>query len=169
MAELDTKQVVDDDLKKKYIQILSGYLDMDSSRNDGVNPLRPYYIPPSIGPVHSATPVSNGSATIPNQSSTRSNGPGLSSSAREFLTDLSYGDYVSDATPTGAEVVKGLLDQAVWKYTSILLAHPFEVSKTALQVYDAGATGKDHKSGKRVYGDDVFADVRALWLTCGRI
>ena len=35
----------------------------------------------------------------------------------------------------------------------------FEVSKTVLQVYDAGAAGKSFKPVRRIYGDDVFSDV----------
>lgn len=32
------------------------------------------------------------------------------------------------------EVIKALVDQALWKYMSVLLAQPFDVAKTVLQV-----------------------------------
>ena len=47
-------------------------------------------------------------------------------------------------------MLKGFVEQALWKYTSIFLAQPFEVVKTVLQVHVA--TGK-HKSIAR----DAFA------------
>lgn len=40
------------------------------------------------------------------------------------------------------DIMKRLVDQALWKYTSVLLAQPFEVAKTVLQVQVA-STGQD--------------------------
>jgi fusion and transport protein UGO1 len=37
-------------------------------------------------------------------------------------------------SPSLVEMVKDLLDQALYKYTSVLLAQPFEIAKTILQV-----------------------------------
>ena len=56
-----------------------------------------------------------------------------------MLSDLDYGDYLPGASPSVTEVIKGLVDQGVWKYTSVLFAQPFDVAKTVLQVQDAGA------------------------------
>lgn len=105
---------------------------------EGPNPLRPYYIPPSAGPPpdYSQNLPSTSSigrkyaASAPATTSTSSFG----SSARNILADMDYTDYLSESSPSPAEVVKRLLEQALWKYTSIFLAQPFEVAKTVLQV-----------------------------------
>ncbi len=104
------------------------------SMMDGPNPLRPYYLPPSVdsGPNYSPNPSSGthiGSrhATAPASSS-------FGSSARNILADMEYAEYLSESSPSPTDLVKKLLEQAVWKYTSIFLAQPFEVAKTVLQV-----------------------------------
>jgi fusion and transport protein UGO1 len=107
---------------------------MATSR-DAPNPLRPYYIPPSIGPP----------ADLPqNQTSAPSSSrlpakPSLGSQARDILSDLDYDSYFPDTSPTVAGHAKRLLDQALWNYTSVLLAQPFEVAKTILQIHEANA------------------------------
>lgn len=40
-------------------------------------------------------------------------------------------------------MVKRLMDQAIWNYTSVLLAQPFEVAKTVLQVHLASSHATD--------------------------
>ena len=47
---------------------------------------------------------------------------------------MNYAEYTSDASPSISEIGKQLVEQAIWKYTSIFLAQPFEVAKTVLQV-----------------------------------
>lgn len=70
----------------------------------------------------------------------------LGSSARDALSDLDYSDYLSDASPSVIEVLKKLVDQGLWKYSSTLLAQPFDVAKIVLQIQDAGSvTDKDIK------------------------
>jgi len=106
-----------------------------SSAREGPNPLRPYYIPPSVGhpsdASHNATSAANlGSKN--NFTSTNSFG----SSARNILADMDYSEFNSDSSPSPTAVLKGLMEQAIWKYTSVFLAQPFEVSKTILQVQD---------------------------------
>ncbi|KAL0258990.1 hypothetical protein SLS55_006495 [Diplodia seriata] len=109
---------------------------MATSR-DQPNPLRPYYIPPSIGlpsdPVPNAAPRASPSAK-PSASPPK---PSFGSQARDILSDLDYGVDLSlgDGNPTVAEMAKKLLDQAVWNYTSVLFAQPFEVAKTVLQLH----------------------------------
>ncbi len=101
------------------------------------NPLRPYYVPPSIGDVtSSATKPGSAlpSATTPPASA------GFGSKARNAFADVDYSGYVSDGMPSMGAMAKQLVDQAMWRYTSILLAQPFEVSKTILQCYHAGPT-----------------------------
>ena len=106
-----------------------------ASTQDGPNPYRPYhnptsYIPPSIDAT--VFPSANTSKPRP------APGLNLGSSAREAMIDLDYSDYLSDGSTSVLAIVKRLIDQGLWKYTSILLAQPFEVAKIILQVQDAG-------------------------------
>ncbi|KAF2646688.1 mitochondrial carrier [Massarina eburnea CBS 473.64] len=115
---------------------------MATSR-DAPNPLRPYYIPPSIGPppeqAHSSSNPSPSFQSSPYASSSRSPPkPSFGSQARDILSDLDYDSYLPDSSPSVAEHAKKLFDQALWNYTSVLLAQPFEVAKTLLQVHQAG-------------------------------
>jgi fusion and transport protein UGO1 len=95
---------------------------------EGLNPLRPYYIPPSIGVPSNAAP---NATTSPSFS----------------FPNLDYSDYIPDASPSVAASAKSLLDKAVWKYTTVLLAQPFEVAKLILQVHVAP---DDETSGRVV-------------------
>jgi fusion and transport protein UGO1 len=54
-----------------------------------------------------------------------------------MLSDLDYDSYFPETSPTVAGHAKRLLDQALWNYTSVLLAQPFEVAKTILQIHEA--------------------------------
>ena len=97
--------------------------------------MRPYYIPPSVGPpsdlhTHPSTASNIGSRNASTTTAANSFG----SSARNILADMDYTEYISDAAPSNSEVVKQLVEQALWKYTSVFLAQPFEVAKTVLQV-----------------------------------
>jgi mitochondrial fusion and transport protein UGO1 len=51
-----------------------------------------------------------------------------------MFSELDYGDYLSDNTPTALESVRKQVDEWFYKYTSILLAQPFDVAKLVLQV-----------------------------------
>ncbi|XPS80999.1 hypothetical protein M3J09_012943 [Ascochyta lentis] len=111
---------------------------------DAPNPLRPYYIPPSIGmppelpPPTSTSNASSSSALPPYRAPTSSSSkPSFGSQARDMLSDLDYDSYFPGSSPTVAEHAKKLLDQALWNYTSVLLAQPFDVAKTLLQVHEA--------------------------------
>ncbi|KAI9807188.1 MAG: hypothetical protein M1825_005906 [Sarcosagium campestre] len=89
---------------------------------DGPNPLRPYYVPPSVvaqADVTSKLPTGSSTAVPPQ--------PSFS------FSDLDYGDILSDASPSAADIIKKLLDQALWKYATVLIAQPFDVAKTILQ------------------------------------
>ncbi|KAK5093284.1 hypothetical protein LTR70_005000 [Exophiala xenobiotica] len=83
------------------------------------NPLRPYYVPPSIGRETQA---------IPNATSARS-----ATSTGFSFPDLDYSEYIPEASPSVTGQVKSLLDKALWKYTSVVIAQPFEVAKLILQ------------------------------------
>jgi mitochondrial fusion and transport protein UGO1 len=127
---------------------------------EGPNPLRPYYIPPSIG--IASEHLSNGSSSIP-----RANAGATSSSSFSF-PDLDYSDYMPDASPSLSKSVKELVDKTLRKYASVLMAQPFEVAKLALQVHVAhdeqapGAgsrTGSESgKGGRFEYQDDEYLD-----------
>lgn len=108
---------------------------MTTSR-DAPNPLRPYYVPPSIG----LAPEAASNATTAAQAA-RSSG-GIGSSARDIFSDFDYGGQLFDTdTPSVADMAKKIMDQALWKYTSVLLAQPFDIAKTILQVRLAAVPG----------------------------
>lgn len=114
------------------------------------NPLRPYYIPPSVGLWPEANPNGSAATNISGKhASTSTNSFG--SSARNILADMDYSEYLSDSSPSPSEVIKGLVEQVVWKYTSVFLAQPFEVAKTILQVQVASR-------GQKVIGKDAHAE-----------
>jgi fusion and transport protein UGO1 len=103
-----------------------------STSRDTPNPLRPYYRPPSIG-IPQDTPGTTSSGTHglgPKNGSAAS----YASSARDMFSELDYGDYLSDTTPTAVDSIRKQVDDWFYKYTSVLLAQPFDVAKTVLQV-----------------------------------
>ena len=114
-----------------------------SAPREGPNPLRPYYIPPSVG---SPPNINTNASPAPNISSKHASASSktnsFGSSARNILADMDYSDYLSSSSPSAKEVVKQLAEQAVWKYTSVFLAQPFEVAKTVLQVHVANSGPK---------------------------
>ena len=103
-----------------------------STSRDTPNPLRPYYRPPSIGiPIDTPGTTSSGTHGLgPKNGSAAS----YASSARDMFSELDYGDYLSDNTPTAVESVRKQVDDWFYKYTSILLSQPFDVAKLMLQV-----------------------------------
>ncbi|KAF4972068.1 hypothetical protein FSARC_1286 [Fusarium sarcochroum] len=106
-----------------------------STHREGVNPLRPYYIPPTIG---DPSETLNKSSPSPNPFSDSRHvtgaGEKYATKARDILSDLEYNDYLGDASPSMVQNVKALIDELLWKYSSVLMAQPFEVAKTLLQV-----------------------------------
>ncbi|KAI1805968.1 mitochondrial carrier [Daldinia bambusicola] len=103
-----------------------------STTREGVNPLRPYYIPPSIGEQtgklpSQPNPFSQGNATASTSSK-------YASRARDIFPDIDYKDHLEDISPSTIQSVKSLVDELLWKYTSVMMAQPFEVAKTILQV-----------------------------------
>lgn len=99
------------------------------------NPLRPYYIPPSIGPSPAAAAAA-ASSTPPSQASaihatSRLNDTSsFSTSARDLFPDID----ISSTTSEAWSHTRSLFDTLAWRYTSIVLAQPFDVAKTLLQV-----------------------------------
>ncbi|CAK4017380.1 mitochondrial fusion and transport ugo1-like [Lecanosticta acicola] len=94
------------------------------------NPLRPYYTPPSIG---SHTPAASASQTphAARVNAGRSSAT-ISNSARDYFPELDID--LKSTTSEAWQHTRGLFDTLAWRYTSVLLAQPFDVAKTILQV-----------------------------------
>lgn len=104
--------------------------------SEGPHPLRPYYRPPSIGNPPGAD-ISHGART----------GGSTGSGASNIFSGLSYDDVVGEASGlSGGVSLKTLLDDAVWKYSSVFMAQPFEVAKMVLQVRLNEAVGQERGS-----------------------
>lgn len=98
---------------------------------EGPNPLRPYYVPPSIGLSNGKTETQARSPpSVPQDNVTK-----LGNSAREMMSDFDYSDYLGDSSPSVVDSARHLLEQALWRYSRTLTSQPFEVSKTIMQVY----------------------------------
>jgi fusion and transport protein UGO1 len=95
------------------------------SSREGINPLRPYYIPPS-----GLSPASNAPPEVLSPSSAQVFG----STARDLMPDLDYTDYL-EASPSVSDWIRDALNRALARYTKVLTAQPFDVAKTILQVY----------------------------------
>lgn len=121
---------------------------------EGPNPLRPYYIPPSIGTASGS--LSSSSANIPNTGARGTSHSGFS------FSDLDYFDYMPDSSPSVSGSVKDLIDKAAWKYASVLMAQPFEVAKLILQVHVAqdehDTRSVSEKDRPYEYQDDEHVD-----------
>ncbi|KAL1835423.1 hypothetical protein VTJ49DRAFT_6744 [Mycothermus thermophilus] len=106
------------------------HCDVMAHHSDGVNPLRPYYIPPSIreAPEPLPTPGPKPFAAQPPPTGR------YATKARDIFSDLDYKDYIAEPSPSVVQTVKELLDELLWKYMSVLMAQPFEVAKTIMQI-----------------------------------
>lgn len=51
-----------------------------------------------------------------------------------MFSDIDYSDYVSEGSQSTVDMIKQMLDEAMYKYMSVLIAQPFDVAKTILQV-----------------------------------
>ncbi|KAL8847127.1 MAG: hypothetical protein Q9221_007833 [Calogaya cf. arnoldii] len=113
-----------------------------STPKEGPNPLRPYYIPPSVGgsagTPSASQPPPNLGGKYGSSSQPATSSPSFGSSARNILADMDYSDYLSDSSPSSTATIKALAEQALWKYTSVFLAQPFDLAKTLLQVRAPG-------------------------------
>ncbi len=134
-----------------------------STSRDTPNPLRPYYRPPSIGiPQDQPGTTSSGTHGLgPRNSSAAS----YASSARDIFSDIDYSEYLSDSSPSTLESVRKQVDDWFYRYTSVLLAHPFDVAKTVLQVktqdlgQDAIPDADEMRTRRSSYRDSVYSDV----------
>ncbi len=135
-----------------------------TSTREGVNPLRPYYIPPTIG----ESPNLGPSAGVSNPFSPGNAAGKYASKARDIFPDLDYKDYIADPSPSTVQSVKALVDELLWQYTSVLMAQPFEVAKTLLQLRSqddlggraAADTGPANPTRQSSYGSLAYDQVR---------
>lgn len=138
-----------------------------STSREGPNPLRPYYIPPSIGipqDLPGATVAGTHGLGIKNGSAAS-----YASSAREMFSDIDYSDYLSDSSPSSMESIQSIINDGFYKYMSILLSQPFDVAKTILQVRSQDATdglistpADDFRSQASSYRDPIYNEVSLL-------
>ena len=120
---------------------------MTSNSTREPNPLRPYYRPPSIGiPQDLPPPPSNSTSSATPFKSGSTHGLGAkngsaaryASSARDMFNDLDYADYLSESSPSSLESIHRQLNEWTSKYFGVLLAQPFDVAKTILQIREQG-------------------------------
>lgn len=115
-----------------------------SSNRQGFNPLRPYYVPPTIGePSANSTNIPGPNAFSRSANTGPSSGK-YASKARDIFSDIDYKDYLAEPSPSVVGNVKDVINEMMWKYTSVFLAQPFEAAKLILQVRsqdDVGAMG----------------------------
>ncbi|KAK9364784.1 mitochondrial carrier domain-containing protein [Lipomyces kononenkoae] len=101
-----------------------------------MSPLRPYYQRPELV-FHSGVPdlaitkADNGTSSSASSFSTSSLFSMGSSQADSILADLDYADYLE--LPNTSELVRGLTNALLTRYSSTFLAQPFEVAKMVLQ------------------------------------
>lgn len=98
-----------------------------------INPLRPYYIPPTIGEPAVEPMTAPGPHAFTTQGNATDN---YASKARTIFSDIDidYKEYLTDQSPSVMSTVKEVLDELLWKYMSVFMAQPFEVAKTIMQV-----------------------------------
>ncbi|KAJ4418623.1 hypothetical protein N0V82_005414 [Gnomoniopsis sp. IMI 355080] len=115
----------------------------NNSHRQGVNPLRPYYVPPTIGEP-TVEPTNIPGPTAFSRSANGSSSAKYTSKARDIFSDLDYKDYIAEPSPSVVGNIKDVVNEMMWKYTSVFLAQPFEAAKLILQVRsqdDLGALG----------------------------
>ena len=93
-----------------------------------------------------------------------------------MFSDIDYSDYMSDASPSTIESIRKTLDDALYRYVSVLLSQPFDVAKTVLQVrLQDGNEGENIIPGIRdgAYSrnitrahSDVWQMYDVLWTLC---
>jgi mitochondrial fusion and transport protein UGO1 len=136
-----------------------------SNPREGPNPLRPYYIPPSIGLLSETKPSSSFESSGKNAA--------YVPSARNIFSDIDYSNYVSESSQSTLDNIRSLLDDALHKYMSVLLAQPFDVAKTILQVKsqaspDGTIAMADSSMRERHVRprDSMYADVGSQLILC---
>ncbi|PHH81235.1 hypothetical protein CDD82_1212 [Ophiocordyceps australis] len=108
-----------------------------STLKEGPNPLRPYYIPPTVGEPAEPVAAPSSEPFTARHGSTGASPYATRTSA--VLADLDYKNYLDHQSQSVVRNVKELFDELLWKYTSVLMAQPFEVAKTILQARNQDA------------------------------
>ncbi|VBB75711.1 Putative protein of unknown function [Podospora comata] len=136
--------------------------------DNGVNPLRPYYIPPSIGEPPESLPTPPG----PKAFAQAGNSTGqYATKARDLFSDIDYKNYIAEPSPSVVQTVKEVLDELLWKYSSVLMAQPFDVAKTIMQVRkqdDLGglaAAAEEAEEARRQQAQAAVAAAANPWNT----
>lgn len=73
---------------------------------------------------------------------------------------MDYSDYVSDDNKSTLDMIRQMLDDAMYKYLAVLLAQPFDVAKTVLQVRSQGLLLDGTAATKGSKGVEGFVDSR---------
>ncbi|CAD6449834.1 136fe9c1-c4ae-4e3a-9f58-e95f29528b66 [Sclerotinia trifoliorum] len=102
-----------------------------STSREGPNPLRPYYVPPSIGIPQEIPATISGTHRVGLKNGSAAS---YASSARDIFSDIDYSDYLSDTSPSTIESLQRFINETFTNYAGILCGQPFEVAKTILQV-----------------------------------
>lgn len=120
---------------------------------DGINPLRPYYIPQSgLSPSSAPPEVSNPSSAQV-----------FGSTARDLIPDLDYADYL-DASPSVSDWVRDALNSSLKRYSQVLTAQPFDVAKTILQVYVVPDATEEPLGRSSDAGGAGSSSYESVWL-----
>ena len=72
-----------------------------------------------------------------------------------------FRSYVSEDSKSTLDMIRQMLDDAMYKYLAVLLAQPFDVAKTVLQVRNQGLLEEagGRKKGVEGFGEMGHADV----------
>src|SRR6202012_3444310 len=93
-----------------------------STSRDGTNPLRPYYREALQDSAYSSAGLS------PTSMPSRRHGGNGGRDFRDMFSDIDYGDYIPNASPSVSDLAKRILDESMCTYTSCVLSQPFEVA-----------------------------------------
>lgn len=109
---------------------------MASLKEETVNPLRPYYRPPTIEQQAEPVSIPSSNPFSGGNSYDVASGAKYASKAKHMLNDLDYKGLVGEPSPSVVESARELVDELIWKYLSVLIGQPFEVAKMILQARD---------------------------------
>ena len=73
---------------------------------------------------------------------------------------MDYSDYVSEDSKSTLDMIRQMLDDAMYKYLAVLLAQPFDVAKTVLQVRSPGLLEDAFKMRTLAKGAEGLTDSR---------
>ncbi|KAK4690934.1 hypothetical protein P7C71_g5962, partial [Lecanoromycetidae sp. Uapishka_2] len=113
-----------------------------SAPREGPNPLRPYYIPPSVGHATDASHQATSTASLGSKNASTSTNS-FGSSARNILADMDYSEYISDSSPSPMAMMKGLVEQAIWKYTRVKLPIETVLRRGQMDIARSTSKGKE--------------------------